>query len=232
MAEDIMYTIGSDVLCTDGIVGELACVVVDPVGRVLTHLVVEPHHGRKPGRLVPVGLVASVGEPISLACTVEKFESLEEAVETEFLPGAEEQGGCRQEHVWSWPYYPMASGVGMGMGMPLSSMSGGGGAYGRGDWDDFPRFFDHDRVPAGEVEIRRGERVHATDGDIGQVMGLIVDSADRHVTHVLLDEGHLWGKTRVAIPIGAVTDVRDGIRLGLAKDQVRDLPPVELAQDA
>lgn len=40
----------------------------------------------------------------------------------------------------------------------------------------------------------------------------------------LLDEGHLWGKRRVAIPIGAVADFSDGVRLSLTKDEVRDLP--------
>ena len=81
-----------------------------------------------------------------------------------------------------------------------------------------------DRVPAGEVEVRRGEHVHATDGPIGQVQGLVIDPGDHHVTHVLLDEGHLWGKRRVAVPIGAVADFSDGVRLSLARDEVRDLP--------
>jgi hypothetical protein len=44
----------------------------------------------------------------------------------------------------------------------------------------------------------------------------------------LLDEGHLWGHKQVAIPIGAVAGVEDGVRLPLSKDQVRDLPPVDL----
>jgi sporulation protein YlmC with PRC-barrel domain len=81
----------------------------------------------------------------------------------------------------------------------------------------------------GEVEVRRGEHVHAADGTIGRVQGLVIDPNDHHVTHVLLDEGHLWGKKRVAIPIGAVTGVRDGVRLKLTKDEVRDLPSIDLA---
>jgi hypothetical protein len=83
-------------------------------------------------------------------------------------------------------------------------------------------------VPVGEVEVRRGDYVHAIDGAIGRVQGLVVDPSDHHMTHVLLDEGHLWGKKRVAIPIGAVTGVDDGVRLSLAKDEVRDLPSVDL----
>ena len=56
----------------------------------------------------------------------------------------------------------------------------------------------------------------------------MIDPTDHHVTHVLLDEGHLWGKKQVAIPISAVKDVDDGVRLTLTKDDVGELPPVDL----
>ena len=46
------------------------------------------------------------------------------------------------------------------------------------------------------------------------------------MTHVLLQEGHLWGRKKVAIPISAVTGVDAGIRLNLTKQQVAELPPV------
>jgi hypothetical protein len=45
---------------------------------------------------------------------------------------------------------------------------------------------------------------------------------------VLLEEGHLWGSKEVAIPIQAVTRVDNGICLNLTKQQVKDLPPVEI----
>jgi hypothetical protein len=66
--------------------------------------------------------------------------------------------------------------------------------------------------------------VHATDGPIGKVQGLIVLNRGHRVAHVLLGEGHLWGKRRVAIPISAVADFSDGVRLGPARDEVHDLP--------
>ena len=84
-----------------------------------------------------------------------------------------------------------------------------------------------DRIPVGEVELCRGEQVPATDGTIGRVQGVVVDTSDQHVTHVLLDEGHLWGQKRVAISISAVTSVDDGVQLSLTKAEVGDLPPVE-----
>ena len=76
--------------------------------------------------------------------------------------------------------------------------------------------------------MRRNEHVHATDGSIGRVQGLVIDPGSHHVTHVLLQEGHLWGRKEVAIPIGAVTGVDDGIKLSLTKQQVQDLPPVDI----
>ena len=47
------------------------------------------------------------------------------------------------------------------------------------------------------------------------------------MTHVLLQEGHLWGRRQVAIPMQAVASTDAGIRLTLTKRQVEDLPPVD-----
>ena len=91
-----------------------------------------------------------------------------------------------------------------------------------------PQVITTDLVPEGDVEVLRGDHVHATDGNIGRIRGLLIDSTNHLVTHVLLDEGHLWGQKKVLIPISAVAGVNDGIRLNLTKDEVRDLPPVEL----
>jgi len=217
VSETTQFIIGSDVSCSDGSCGELRRVVVDPIARVITHLVVEEKHRQGTGHLVPIDLVDSSGAEIHLRCTRAQFEALEDAEETQFLPGAPGQWGYEQDQMLSLPYYGLG-GMGMmgslgGMGMGMVSQ---------------PITFD--RVPAGEVEVRRGEHVHATDGPIGKVQGLVVDPADHHVTHVLLDEGHLWGRKQVAIPIGAVTGVDDGVQLNLTKDEVRDLPPVDLAE--
>jgi hypothetical protein len=50
------------------------------------------------------------------------------------------------------------------------------------------------------------------------------------VTHVLLDEGHLWGRKRVAIPIRDVAGIDlEGVAVRLTKDEIKDLPPVDVA---
>ena len=205
------FTIGADVSCTDGVGGEVTRVVVDPVARAVTHLVVEPKHRHGSARLVPLDLVDATTGEIRLRCSLAEFEKLDPAEETQFLPGTPGYPGYDPEQVAFMPYYGMGTGMGAGTA----------GAY-------VPVTVTYDAVPLDEVEVRRGEHVHATDGRIGKVQGLVIDPDSHHVTHVLLQEGHLWGRKDVAIPIGAVTGVDDGIRLNITKQQVQDLPPVDI----
>ncbi|MFC1432097.1 PRC-barrel domain-containing protein [Streptacidiphilus sp. N1-3] len=231
-AATTQYAIGTEVHCKDGECGRLDRVVVDPVARRLTHLVVDPGHEIQ--RLVPVDLVddsggmggpdgsgSSGGGGIRLGCTTREFARLEAAEETEFLPGAEDGLGYTPEQMIVWPYFGLGASAGtgaIGMGMPGIVPIGEG-----------PGTTTYDRVPSGEVQIRRGERVAATDGEIGRVQGLVIDPRDHGVTHVLLQEGHLWGKKTVAIPIRTVSYEGGGVRVALSKAELGDLPPVDLA---
>jgi len=90
-----------------------------------------------------------------------------------------------------------------------------------------------DCVPSGGVDIRRDLTVCATDDEVGQVQGLVVDPGGHQVIHVLLQAGHMWGRKEVAIPIGAVTKIGHFlIHLSLTKHQVKDLPPVDIDHPA
>lgn len=212
------YDIGSAVSCRAERCGHLVCVVVDPVAERLTHLIVVARDGTA-GRLVPVELAEPGPDGIVLDCSTEEFAALEPSVATHFLDasGAEERYGFEEGEVVHWPFY--------GLTPP-------GGTMGRASVEPLgtPRIRIEDRVPAGEVRIRRGEPVAARDGHIGHVRGLVVDPADDTVTHVLLDEGHLWGHKRVAIPVGAVSGIdAEGVSVELTKHQIKDLPSVEVA---
>jgi sporulation protein YlmC with PRC-barrel domain len=212
MAQTVAFVIGAEVTCTDGICGTLKRVVVDPVAEAVTHLVVEPTHRWGLGRLVPIELATTTDEGIKIAASIAEFERFNSAEETQFVPGTIGYAAYGPEQVLSWPYYGLE----------------GGGISG----DEAPgvsRTVTHDTIPAGEVEIRRGEPVYATDGAIGHVQGLVLDRPSHRVSHVLLQEGHLWGRKEVAIPISAVYDVEDGIRLRITKKEVSDLPPVQIS---
>jgi sporulation protein YlmC with PRC-barrel domain len=242
MSEAAEYAIGARVYCQQGPCGELMRVVVDPIKRAITHLVVEQRHGQEVGRLVPIDLVeAATEKELRLRCDLATFESLEAAEETKFVQAPAGQWGYGQSQMWMLPFFGlrgmgMLGGLGMGgMGMGMGGLGMGGlgmggmgglGMGGMGMGASQPPV-TYDKVPPGEVEVRRGQRVHASDGPIGHVRGLVVDPSDHQVTHVLLDEGHLWGKKEVSIPISAVTGVDDdGVRLSLTKAQIADLPPV------
>jgi sporulation protein YlmC with PRC-barrel domain len=212
VAETRQFTIGVEATCSDGVCGQLTRVVVDPVAEVITHLVVEPKHREGLGRLVPLDLVDTTADDVRIRCTMAEFEELDGAEETQFLPGSGDYRGYGPGQMFSWPYY------GLGGGMSLAAVGMGG----------VPQAVTYDTLPLGEVGVRRGERVHATDGHIGRVQGLVVDAQSRHVTHVLLQEGHLWGRKEVAIPISAVAGVDDGIHLNITKQAVQDLPPVDI----
>jgi len=198
MAKTTQFTMGAEAICTDGVCGKVSRVVVDPVSREVTHLVVEPKHRHGLGRLVALDLVDTESGEVRLRCTRADFEKLDLAEATQFFPGDSAFPEYEPEEVLYWPYQ---------LGLYNVEIT-------------------VETLPLGEVAIRRGEPVHATDGDIGQVQGLVINPLDHRVTHVLLQEGHLWGRKEVAIPISAVARVDDGIRLHITKQAVGDLPPV------
>ena len=207
------FVIGADARCADGVCGKVTRVVVDPVARAVTHLVVQPRHWPGLGRLVPLGLVAAATPTeVRLRCTRAEFDELSFAEDAHFAPGTGpgQYAGYSAEQMLMLPYYSRAAGE----GMPQTREDESAGAYGS--------------LPPGEVGVRRGKSVYATDGEIGRVEGLVIDPGNQHVSHVLLQEGHLFGRREVVIPIGAVTGVVDSVQLNITKQQVENLPPVNI----
>jgi len=208
--------IGSEAVGSDGYRGEVLAVVVDPAARTVTHLVVEPRGREGLARLVPLDLadladtVGAGPDPVRLRCTETEFMNLEPAEETlaEFVPG-----------------YPDPVQL-----LPPGWRGTGGGTADGGTILRIPEKETIDVVPPGEVEERRGDHVHATDGDIGGLRGLRIDPGSRRVTHVLVREGHVWGHHDVDIPAEMVAGFGDGIRLSVTRQQVRDLPPTSRMQ--
>jgi sporulation protein YlmC with PRC-barrel domain len=220
LEETTQFTIGATAICSDGDCGEVTRVVIDPIAEEVTHLVVEPRHPEGLGRLVPLSLVDADASEVRIRCTLAEFARLDPAEETQFVPGPAGYPGYGGQQVLAWPYYGLGIGSGLGVGAGLAM-----GGIGMGD-GPVSQAVTYDTVPLGEVTVRRGEPVHASDGEIGRVQGLVIDRGSRHVTHVLLQEGHLWGRKEVAIPIGAVASTDTGIRLKITKKDVEDLPPL------
>jgi sporulation protein YlmC with PRC-barrel domain len=212
------FRIGADASCSDGACGQVSRIVVNPVAREITHLVVEQRHRTGPGRFVPIDLVDATTGQLRLRCTLAEFQTLRPARETEVVPDLDPTG--REDSPLSVtllpPSFVFLKPDAVRPGRPPA-----------------PQEVTVDSVPFGEVDIRRELTVCATDGEIGHVEGLVVESGGRHVTHVLLQEGHALGRKEVAVPIGAVTKIGTLlIQLSLAKHQVKDLPPVDVDHPA
>jgi hypothetical protein len=156
----------------------------------------------------------TVGE-IRLRCTRAEFDKLDRAEESDVVEGVGNGGLVGDALVY-------------GDGGEAYAPAGPGDLIDVGPQPVRRRVILQDVVPQGEIQVRPGDRVHAVDGEIGRVRGFLADPDDDRVTHVLLQEGHLWGHKEVAIPISAMTGVQDGIRLSITKRQVENLPPVDI----
>ena len=213
-----LLSIGAVTVGSDGYRGEVRAAVIDPVAATVTHVVVEPEGRSGLARLVPLKLAEAEADTddndvraapgkLRLRCTEAEFMNLDPAEETlaEFAVGQ------------TVPVQLIPPGW-RGTGEPVAQ----GG--------DIPRIPERETVdvtPPGEVEEHGGDHVHATDGDIGRLRGFRLDPASGRVTHVLLGEGHLWGRKEVAIPFDRIVGFDQGIRLSLTRKQVQDLPPAD-----
>jgi sporulation protein YlmC with PRC-barrel domain len=195
-------------------VGELADLVIDPVRKRVTHLVVKPRHGGGETHLVPIELAdaGQAGPDILLTCTSKEVRELPYAEEFAYLrlgevPANDPDWDVGVTEVLALPYYE----------------SGGLDGYAGGFVDDVGIVYD--RVPKGEVEVRRSSMVITIDGHhVGDVDGFLVDDDDQ-ITHFVLERGHLWGRREVTVPIGAVVKVEsDRVTVGLSTDEIGKLP--------
>jgi hypothetical protein len=210
-----LLSIGAVAIGSDGYRGEVRAAVIDPVAATVTHVVVEPEGRSGLARLVPLKLAEAEADTddndvratpgkLRLRCTEAEFMNLDAAEETlaEFAVGQ------------TVPVQLLPPGW-RGTGEPAAE---------GGDIPRIPERETVDVIPPGEVEEHGGDHVHATDGDIGRLRGFRLDPASGRVTHVLLGEGHLWGRKEVAIPFDQIAGFDQGIRLSLTKKQVQDLP--------
>ncbi|HEY6295042.1 MAG TPA: hypothetical protein VIX15_05205, partial [Streptosporangiaceae bacterium] len=141
-------------------------VVVDPAAALtVTHLVVEPEDRHEPGRLVPLEVVDDAGGSIGLRCTIAEFYQLSHGEKKQFAPGTGDYARYRPEQL------PRKGRYLQRQARPGFSVSG-----------RMPQSFTYDTVPEGEVALRGGDPVHATDGQFGQIQGIAMDQDSHRVT--------------------------------------------------
>ena len=197
------------------VVGELADVIVDPARERVTHLVVKPRHGHLQSHLVPIDLAEPGGDDpsaISLRCSAEEFAALPNVEDFTYLRLGEP---LVDDPDWD-------VGVTTVLTVPYFESTGFAEYTGAMEQD---LGMLYDRVPKGEVEIRRSSSVvDANGGYVGEVEELVLDDAAR-ITHFVLERGHFWRRRAVTVPIDAVATVEsDTVTLALSPKEIGNLP--------
>jgi sporulation protein YlmC with PRC-barrel domain len=194
------FPLNAKVYCADGECGHSTCLIVNPVSRQVTHLVVAEKRAPHSERLIPVKWIDETApDMVLLSCNRDKFGNMRPFVETEYLREALPDYDNAPEDYWLLPYrVPQA----------VKTVQ-----------------VKHYRIPHGELAVQRGARVDATDGHVGRVDEFLVDATDMHITHLVLRESHLWGEKEVTIPVSEIDRIEeDTVHLKLDKRRVEALP--------
>ena len=198
--------LGCRVHCSDAAFGELADVIVDPISRRVTHLVVTSE-ADKGARLVPIDRASPGDDGLVLSYSTAEVAALESLEESAYLRVSDRiaedpDWDVGTEDILALPVYQELDGMGTAI-------------------DPDPHVMvNYHRIPKHEVEIRRSSAVFSTDGHhLGHVEGFLIGQDE--MADIVLERGHLWGRREIVIPSSAVERVKnDSITLSLTKDQV------------
>jgi sporulation protein YlmC with PRC-barrel domain len=171
--------LGKDVYCTDGLAGQTSHLILNPLNRRITHLVVRKRHFPHSDHVVPMELVAETTRSlIRLSCSTHELTLLEPFTETHFVRVDPLELDYPFDPILMWPYVTPEEEI-----LPI----------------------DEERVPLGELAVSRGARVHDAEcGYVGHVDEFLVDPTDECITHLVVREGHPWDRKEVTIPMSQV----------------------------
>lgn len=187
----------AQVHCSDGAAGRSTCLILDPIREVVTQVVV--YDGGRPIELERVVPIERIADTTHDSISLDCTRDELRALPTFDSVGyipREDDAGTR---TFFWPFARPEA-----VNLPL----------------------EHERIPLGELALRRGADIEATDGHVGKLGELLVDEEGR-ITHVVLMEGHLWGRREVAVPVSMIEDAEDDlVRLRVGRNAVEELPAV------
>jgi hypothetical protein len=137
---------------------------------------------------------------ILLNCTREEFSKLERFNQTHFVHGDLPHHATDPNLTLLWPYAVPA----------------------KRTVDEKVR-----PIPPGELAVRRGARVEATDGRVGRIDEFLVDPDSGNISHLCLRSSHLRGDKVVCIPVSEIGEIKEKVvHLKIDKGVVAELPSV------
>jgi uncharacterized membrane protein/sporulation protein YlmC with PRC-barrel domain len=201
----VKIPINAAVECTDGKVGISTHVIIDPTSRKITHIVVGEEEPIAPQNwMVPMYMVGDTAHNlIQLNCTKEELDTLDPFEGMHFIEVSQDEGDYPADAYYLSPFVS-----------PLRT-------------DYVPVIVE--QVPPGELAVYRGALIHATDGYVGRLSEFLIDPDSGEITHLILEEGHLWGKQEITIPVTTIDrSVDNMVFLKLDKNEVAYLPTIPL----
>ncbi|MGE4538227.1 MAG: hypothetical protein AB7D37_14215 [Desulfovibrio sp.] len=193
----IDLALSAPVHATDGLVGSVERVIVNPETGKATHVVLREEAFPNTLRLVAEKYIAKTeGGALYLSISRKKAAECREYIQTDYYSPTFFLGLAKNEQVK----------------LPLAPAG----------WS-----VEHPATPEGSVALVGHETVLASDGKVGRVDGVLADKHSGRITHLLLRQGHLWGTREVQIPAGLVAGYKDGeVTLGASKAEIGALPDV------
>jgi sporulation protein YlmC with PRC-barrel domain len=191
--------INAKVSCLDGPCGQSMLVILKPTTQEITHFVVSNQSIPETEYLVSIDHIAeSTPDNIRLNCSLEELTQMPIFARSEFVPS--DLIGFSGSSAMMWPYY-----------VPLTAYI-------------TP---EQEHIPAGELAIRRGAGVEASDGHAGRVDEFLINPTNDHISHLVMREGHLWGRKDVTIPVSQIDHFADNVvYLKLSKQEIEKLPSI------
>jgi len=191
--------LNAHVECSDGPIGKVENIIVNPAHERVTHLVVRENDVDNTLRLIPEKMIQqSTKDKITLWASKEKFRKAPDFLQEEFIPA----------NIMLY----LGEGVGDLPATPASV-----------------RTLTED-IPTGGMAIHHGAKVYAADGHIGKVDEFLMEKKTGRITHLILKEGHLWGKKEITLPVGAIEKYEEGnVYLKLDKKAVEQAPQLASA---
>ncbi len=192
--------LNAKIICTDGPCGNINHVILKSTNEQITHLVIRDENNSEQQYLVPLDLVTnSSHDQIQLNCTCDELHSMPIFKSEEYIPRSMFKYQIKPFLVTPYAVIP-------GLYVPVKV----------------------EHIPAGELAIKEGANVKATDGNVGIVDEFLVDPSDNCPSHLILRKGR-WTQKEVTIPMDQVDRIEeDTVYLKISKAEVESQPSVPI----
>jgi uncharacterized protein YrrD len=214
---------GVSVFTSDGQeVGKIDRVVINPVNKEVTHVVVRMGFLFAADKVVPVSLVGpATEERVTLRGDKAELEALPDFEERHYIPitSAEAQRDEKPGGALPLYWYPP-------VGFAWWGTERVPGFYG---YAVSPYVVKTERhIPEGEVALKEGAKVLSVDGDhVGHVEAILTDVETDRATHILISKGLFLKETKLVPTTWISTVSENEIHLLVSSSLLGDLPAYE-----